>query len=121
MIFKEASALAASLGAWGLGWGCCCGVWVSQSTGHLEGQRIQTRLDSGTHDYEKDTNYSLGQEGVLQIIQEPRVLGMGIDGVLRLSEEYLSSHITSLFPFGSEAEPLPPQERTQTQAVTGKS
>lgn len=45
---------------------------------------------------------------------------MQIVSVLRSSEDYISSH-TPIFPPGSEEEPSPLQERTQTQAVTGKS
>lgn len=72
MIFKEASSLAVSLGDWR---GSNCGAWASQKTGHLEEQRTQTRLDSGTHDFHNKANSSLGQEGVLQIIQEHGVWG----------------------------------------------
>lgn len=110
MIFKEASSLAASLGDWG----GSCGVWASQKTGHLEEQRTQTRLDSGTSDFQKKANSSLGQEGILQIIQEPEVLGSPGDmdrlPLLRPSEDSLSSHNASLLQAVRESLPLPRKE-----------
>ena len=74
---------------------------------HVEKQRIQTRLDPGTPDFQNKANSSLGQEGVLNIMQEPRVLRMGIDSVWGPSEDHLSSHIASLFSPGSEVQPSP--------------
>lgn len=84
-----------------------CEVWASQRTGHLEGLRIQTRLDSGIPDFPKKANSCLGQKGVLQIIQEPRVLGMNINRVLRPSEDHLSSHTAPLLLPGSRKELRP--------------
>ena len=46
---------------------------------------------------------------------------MWTDSVLRSSENYLYNHIASLFHPGREGGPSPPQEKTQIQAVTGKS
>lgn len=41
---------------------------------HPEEQRSRTRLDLGKPDFQEKANSNLGQEGVLQIAQEPRVL-----------------------------------------------
>lgn len=59
----------------------------------MNGQRIQTRLDSRISDFQKKANSCLGQDGVLQIIQEPRVVGTGRNHVLRPSEDSLSIHM----------------------------
>lgn len=58
--------------------GFSCRIWGSQENGACGQQRIQTRLDSGTPDFQKKANSSLGQEEMLHIIQEPRVLRMRI-------------------------------------------
>lgn len=93
-----------------------CGVWASHKTEHPEeGQRSQTRLDLGKPDFQKKANSNLGQEGVLQITQEPGVLGVWTDSVLRPSEDYLSSHIAPLFPPGSEGEPSLPRKELRSR------
>lgn len=59
-----------------------CRVWASENRA-CEWAKDPTRLDSGISHFQKKANSRLGQDGVLQIIQEPRVLGTGRNHVLR--------------------------------------